>query len=263
MSLFFALLPLSSQDLDIGLRIYEDNKIIPIAVKEDDSTKLKIRKNGTTYSIQLVDPESPSATKILTRIDSKDMAWKKYSLLTLCDSSNIVFIVSWMGRQSCPPGYAAFAIDDPVWQFHNSITLACCPLPHSDILTNRSHDRGKSCGSNEVTTGCYPTGGEYRDANFICTEINTSLYTLGEAKTTCYLGRGYAGQGSAERCYTPIPTVEAILGIWQFGADACVGDPYGSLITEKTSRYCSDMKAKRLFYKDTGKPAPMFPSEEE
>jgi hypothetical protein len=258
---FFSINVFSAEE-DKGLRVYEDSEVFSIAVDADNTSPFKIHIDGVNYSIGLVDPADPLATKYrLKHPDGTVKALKKFSELRHCDANTMVIIKSWDGEQTCPAGYAAFAIDDPASEVKNSIALACCPLPKSDILSASNVKREKECGADEVATGCFPTGGSFHDAKFICSAINTTKYKLDSEKTTCYLGSGAAGRGGAASCHTPPETVSALIGRAPFGSDACVGSPYGALITKKTGKNCSNMKGRLLRYRDTNQPVVMFPPE--
>jgi len=71
-----------AQDHDIGLRLRQDGENVPIAVKPkaDSSSPLRIRKDGATYGIELVPPNSPMATKARIKVDNHKRALKRYML---------------------------------------------------------------------------------------------------------------------------------------------------------------------------------------
>ncbi len=58
--------------VDIGLRAYDGTNVIKLACEPAGvlSTPLRINKNGPTYSIALVDPSDPKASKIKIRTNS-------------------------------------------------------------------------------------------------------------------------------------------------------------------------------------------------
>lgn len=82
-------------DEDIGLVIHSDadGGDIPIAVSTTTSTPLKIRKNNTTYSIQLVDVGNPLATKM--RINVPGVGIKAFKRYVASTSSTVVY--NWVG----------------------------------------------------------------------------------------------------------------------------------------------------------------------
>ncbi|MDD4295042.1 MAG: hypothetical protein PHP69_05980 [Candidatus Omnitrophica bacterium] len=247
-------------DEDIGLRIRDNGDTVPIAVNpESTSTSpLKIHKGNTDYGIELVEPDSSAATNAKIKLSNGDIkALKRFSQPVICNSSNIVIIDSRSGNVSCPDGYAGFAIDDTTYSSPYYIAMACCPLPDPSILTGSEKYRDSSCSSNEVATGCY----NGRNGKFKCRQIDTTKYTLGSKKTTCYLGHGASGSSGTGQCHTPNQTIRAIIGRSPFGSDACVGNPYGGIIVEKTYKNCGDMKARAIYDKSTGQPIEMFPED--
>jgi hypothetical protein len=71
------MLPVSAENIDIGLRMRSDGANVPIAICDKCPSKLKIRKNSTTYSIELVNPGTQFATKWRIRVNGADKAIKK------------------------------------------------------------------------------------------------------------------------------------------------------------------------------------------
>jgi len=65
--------------IDIGLRVYDGTEIIRIACEPKGSltSPLRIRKNGVTYGIVLVDTPNPHASKIRVQTSSKVKALRK------------------------------------------------------------------------------------------------------------------------------------------------------------------------------------------
>ncbi|MBD3246832.1 MAG: hypothetical protein GF333_07475 [Candidatus Omnitrophica bacterium] len=64
--LIFCLPVLYAQDLDRGLRVYDDGEKVPVAVRpaDESNSPLRIHTDGTTYGIELVDPTDPLATNM-------------------------------------------------------------------------------------------------------------------------------------------------------------------------------------------------------
>lgn len=158
-----------------------------------------------------------------------------------CDVSSIKFVG---GSNSCPANYAAYAIDDA-----STTVLACCPLPATDILASTSPQSRTQCGDNEVAVGASGTA-------LLCQSINTNRYTLGAQSPNCYLGSGASGGSGATRCGAPTATITAMTSL--FGTDACVPQPFGSLVTKRNGKNCSDTAGRQLLLKSSGQPVSMF-----
>lgn len=157
-----------------------------------------------------------------------------------CTTANIKFAV---GTVNCPKYYAAYTIDDG-----KQPNLGCCPLPIKDILGKEPGTPKQTCAGDEVATGT--AGG-----SLVCTKINTAKYKLAPAKTTCYVGSGASGGSGAGPCGAPNVTLQALVST--MGSDACIGSPFGSLITSYTGKNCGDTAAAQLLYVKDGQPVPM------
>ncbi len=157
-----------------------------------------------------------------------------------CTTATIKFAV---GTVNCPKYYAAYTVDDG-----KQPNLGCCPLPVKDILSKDPGVPKQTCGANEVATG---TAG----SQLVCTKINTAKYSLGPAQTTCYVGKGASGSSGAGPCGAPNVTLQALVST--MGSDACIGSPFGSLITSWTGKNCGDTAASQLFYAKDHQPVAM------
>lgn len=162
----------------------------------------------------------------------------------VCSTTTIKFAPT--GTESkCPAHYAAYTADDS-----REYKIACCPLPARDILSESEPvERGQRCESNEIATGASASG-------LICTKINTKRYKLDSARASCYVGDGASGGQNATPCGTPSATLQAMVAT--FGSDACIGNPFGSLIVGRTGKYCRDVTSSQLQYKDSGAAVKMF-----
>lgn len=159
-----------------------------------------------------------------------------------CDINSISFVQN-EGR--CADGSAAYAIDD-----NKAVYIACCPLPASDILaTGAVATTRATCFSGEIAVGA--SGG-----GLMCMPINSARYKLAPPKLPCYLGSGAAGGIGSAKCGAPTATIQAMTA--KFGTDACVPQPFGSLVTARTGKNCVDTLGAELLFKDTGLPVTMF-----
>lgn len=161
-----------------------------------------------------------------------------------CNSSTI----RWArGSSQCPAGYAAFALDDA-----EETSLACCPLPASDILTaDAPIVRTSTCLTGQIAIGGSANGG------LLCQNINLTRYALSPMRPMCYYGSGAAGGSGAQICTAPPVTLQAMVA--KFGSDACLPVPYGALVTSHNNNgKCADANASVLYFKDTGMVVPMF-----
>lgn len=146
---------------------------------------------------------------------------------------------------NCPAHYAAYTADDG-----KSPNFGCCPLPAKDILSKDPPQvRGTNCLTNEVITGV--SGGSVS-----CTKINTKRYKLDVSRKTCYAGSGASGGGGTGACGVPNATFQALIS--RFGSDACIGQPYGSLIVGRTGKNCADVTSAQLKYVDNDQPVKMY-----
>ncbi len=87
-----------------------------------------------------------------------------------------------------------------------------------------------------------------------CTKINTARYQLGEARPGAYWGSGAAGwKGATRITWDNIPAAIRYANgreeQHRWDVDGCIGYPWGSLLAEKHSKYCSGMMFKQLQFK--------------
>lgn len=156
--------------------------------------------------------------------------------------------IKWAGESSaCPTNYAAFAIDDA-----KSTSIACCPLPATDILINDVPvARPSSCNPDEIAIGGSAGGG------LLCQKLNINRYVMLLPQATCYYGSGAAGGSGSASCGAPPATIQAMTA--RFGSDSCLPVPFGALVTAHGNNgNCSSSRANVLIFRDTGLPVPMF-----
>lgn len=160
-----------------------------------------------------------------------------------CITANVKFTPG--DGASCPKHYAAFTADDG-----SSPNFGCCPLPAKDILSKEpAQNRGTNCLTDEIITGV--NGG-----SVMCTKINTKRYKLAASSNTCYAGSGASGGSGSAACGVPNATFQALIA--KFGSDACIGQPYGSLIVSRTGKNCTDVRSSELQYKTDGQSVKMY-----
>lgn len=159
-----------------------------------------------------------------------------------CSTANIKYAQN--GTENCPEDFAAYAVDDD-----KHPRLACCPLPVRDILLKNTvgTPRG-TCGPDQIGTGV-------ANGVLVCSKINTAKYKLGQAAVNCYVGHGASGSSGAGPCGAPNVTLQAMVSV--FGTDACLGQPFGALITSWTGKNCGDTTSRQLFYAKDNQPVPM------
>ena len=165
-------------------------------------------------------------------------------------------------HQYCPADHAFYGVDDPagVKGPANRIRAvhACCPLPSKDILTEEHVFVSEECPENFVSTGSKQSGtGPDTEHLMRCTKINTDRYALSEERPSVYWGTGSAGwqEGSDRILWENIPASLRYSAGRQskekWDIDGCVGYPWGSLLSKKSSKYCSGLYFKQLQF--TGK----------
>lgn len=178
--------------------------------------------------------------------------------------------------QVCPTGFAAYGVADAGGKERPGEKIpavqVCCPLPAKDILTSENVYVRESCPEDYVATGSKLDFSHGDDSIQLmrCTKINSARYQLGAPHGAKYWGNGFAGwQGSdrIEREEIP-PGIRYAMGRQtqeQWGAEGCVGFPWGSLLTKKTQKYCGGFFFRELQFKgaagdpSTGTPVKMFP----
>jgi hypothetical protein len=130
----------------------------------------------------------------------------------------------------------------------NSVNYVCCPLPSKDILTGPIAQRSGSCSSDEVIIGV--VNSEKYSGVYDCQRINTKKYKLSPSKVSCgfKVGTSHSGLQGATIC-KELPGIPFA----SVGADGCSGEPFGSLMTARTQKYCRQHSTADLLYKDGSK----------
>lgn len=176
---------------------------------------------------------------------------------------------------ACPPHHAAYGSDDPAGVRGPAekirAGLVCCPLPSNDILSRRHVYVRQECPENFVGTGGKRLG---KPGEFVyllrCTRINRKRYQLASTAPGRYWGDGAAGwEGSKRVRWDNIPPAiryahgRSSSDHWD--VDGCVGYPWGSLLSGKTSKFCGGFSFRQLQFgglpgdPPRGTPVRMFP----
>lgn len=179
----------------------------------------------------------------------------------------------------CPEHSVFFDVDDPPGISgpgkYIRIDGNCCPLPSSDILTDSHVFVNASCPDNHVVTGSevkHPCDDVKCIFQMRCTKINTDRYQLAEKKPAAFWGIGHNAafwkeNVTLKRTDIP-PAIRHAVGredLASFDIDGCVGIPFGSLLVEKRSKFCTGFYFRQLQYKGRtgdpvrGTPVKMFP----
>lgn len=166
----------------------------------------------------------------------------------------------------CPAHHVAFGVDDPAGPEGPAAiirpVMSCCPLPGKDILLDDHVFAIEECPENYVATGSMTSGQEPNHVvHMRCTKINTSRYQLGEVNPGRYWGDGAAGwQGSRRINWDNIPAAirfaQGRKSATDWDVDGCIGYPWGSMLTKKSSKYCAGFGFRQLQFKGAnGDPA--------
>ena len=182
-----------------------------------------------------------------------------------------------MPNQFCPKNYAMIAasktLGSPRPGAHIYIHGDCCPLPEDALLDEHVFDDTR-CPENTVATGikaearylkdcaagkksCYHNLNSYRQL-MRCTRINSEKYQLGEPKRmkSWALAAHFSSSMNEHYNWNLIPAGLRYglsrKGRFAWAFDGCVAYPFGSIITAKTSKYCSGFFARELQYNGRG-----------
>lgn len=164
---------------------------------------------------------------------------------------------------TCAPGYASYGVADSGGKERDGSMIPavqyCCPVPSPDILTKEEIYVEKICPENYVATGSKLdfSKGEFTIQYMRCTKINSARYKLGDTHGALYFGNGFAGWQASERIDREDIPAGLRFGIGRNSKDrwaeeGCVGYPYGSMLTEKHSKYCGGFLFRELQF--TGLP---------
>lgn len=149
----------------------------------------------------------------------------------------------------------------------------CCPLPASDMLTDHSSRTGERCAEDSVAIGAAMSGDfacENCVREFICARINTDRYTLGPETEGRRVGfRSSLSDGSKLISQGDIPMSFRYgvgrVGQYTWQQSSCIGFPFGSVVTGKTSKYCNGRRFRQFLYRGSegdpkrGTPVQIFP----
>ena len=147
----------------------------------------------------------------------------------------------------------------------------CCPLP-DDVLTGEDVYTSEVCPEDTVLTGTKSTAtfseqecqvnsadcfNRWRKSEKLlrCTRINTERYQLGPIQKGVSMGwmRHFRTTFNGRTGRVNIPLS------WRYAAGrisktvwepiSCFGQPWGSIMVGRTSKYCGDYKFRQLFYR--------------
>lgn len=154
----------------------------------------------------------------------------------------------------------------------SGVVANCCPLPFSDILETREQKAFRACPDGMVITGNYFLNESCSDCplQVRCTAINSKRYRLGRPQPGRYWGSGFSGRMQDRRYQlSDIPlgirTGVARNRYGELAIDGCMGEPPGSLLTERNGKSCSETVYRELLYRGLpgdppdGTPVKMFP----
>ena len=166
----------------------------------------------------------------------------------------------------CPAHHALFGLIDPGGKQGPAsiilLTAVCCPLPAEDILLEQHVQTLAACPEGHVVTGMSVAGCSDCEHAMRCTKVNSARYRLGESRGGAYWGIGYNvnfGKEDKLLLFTDLP-IAIRYGLarrsrFEFYRNGCVGDPPGSLLVEKQTKYCRDFRFRELQYRgSTGDP---------
>ncbi len=171
---------------------------------------------------------------------------------------------------NCPPHHAIYGAWHHAkrWTPPKQIPIqaVCCELPAKDILLDEHRIEESRCPEDYVATGSSSWWGEKvldKDLNAArrthllrCTKINTARYQLGESIPGILWGSSSNEWHDPRRInWAEIPAaLRYAMGRvsrywWQ--SSGCIGYPFGSLLAEKKSKYCSGLLFRTLYLKET------------
>ena len=174
----------------------------------------------------------------------------------------------------CPSGHAYYGVDDPAGAEGPaeaiSVATNCCSLPAEDMLTESHVFATEECPINYIATGAQTNKkSESKEIRLRCTKINTERYQLGEMTPGIYWGDGAAGwKGSKRIAWDNIPAgiryAQGRVSKDKWDIDGCIGFPWGSVLTKKSSKHCSGFSFRQFQFRGiegdplAGTPVKMF-----
>jgi hypothetical protein len=194
---------------------------------------------------------------------------------------------------NCPADHAIFSVVPPAGMRRSgdriNIYATCCPLPKG-ILTGTHLYELLECPNGYVATGAKQEAlitdelqlyadrkspkywAHARRQYLRCTQINSARYVLGTRLHGTHVGfeSGFRTTFDAKAARSSIPLALRFgigrldRGRWSPGS--CLGIPWGSLLTGKKSKYCSDFEFRQLQYSGAagdpaqGTPVQVYPN---
>ena len=145
----------------------------------------------------------------------------------------------------------------------------CCPLPADDILTDEIVEEISKCPKDFVAIGARQDCKEC-SSYLVCAKINQTRYRLSDATSGISWGFSsspYRQLKSILKSDIPAGIRQGVSRHSQFEVhwNGCVGYPFGSILTEKTWKYCHQFFYRQLLYRGLGGDPPdgtavkMFP----
>lgn len=174
----------------------------------------------------------------------------------------------------CPTHHAIVGLypvlGDPDGPSNIPVSGFCCPLP-PDALSEEHVEDTEACPEDYVATGSRIDEQYFLDlrdserdvSNFMqsyrqilrCTKINTKRYSLSEPSPLVYWGLtthfGRMFEKRISRSQIPIGLRYGIgrTTRYHWARDGCVTYPFGSLLTKKTGKECSQLFSRQLLYR--------------
>ncbi len=205
---------------------------------------------------------NPTWNQVCTGFDSRSGKW---SMVGATGPLELNFF--------CPNGYAFLATKHQSGPRRSGDKIplvgTCCPLPPG-ALTEEHEDAVEICPENYVATGASQLvskepspnsnsdSAAWRDTrtqNIRCTKIDSSRFQLGAETTGWNVGWYKHFRNYFDKRTTRARLPEALrFGLgrisrigWAFSF--CAGNPWGSVLVGKTSKYCDGFKFRELQYK--------------
>lgn len=185
-----------------------------------------------------------------------------------------VFLTYAKDPLNCPTGYAFVGVRRAIGQFTEprfiSVMGDCCPMPE-DALTDKHVYEEQSCPAGYVVTGSKVLTKQSPDCDMSkydcrqlwirkavklirCTKLNSKRYQLGSANPGIHWGWGIDFSETNQKRITRRKIPAGLrYGLGRFSRigwslRGCVGSPWGSMLVEKQSKYCSGHLFSQLEY---------------
>ncbi|MFA6198269.1 MAG: right-handed parallel beta-helix repeat-containing protein [Patescibacteria group bacterium] len=166
-------------ETDCGLRVYDGIQTLHFACVPAGPTtsELRVKQNGSTYSIVLVPPGDPNATRVRINTNNGIKALKKFGAAPV----NQPPVLDPIGNKNGAEGTAmSFTISasDPDQATGDSVTITAANLPSGSSLGNTTYNAGT--GKFEATftwTPSYTQSGSYPNIVFTATDTASATDT--------------------------------------------------------------------------------------